>query len=255
MPSQLLQNRPDIRQAERELAAAGLDVKVARARFFPALIINGGVGYEAFNPRYLLLTPEALIGNIAGGLVAPLINRKAIQAEYLNANARQLQAVYNYQRVVLNAFTEVINRVSMVENYGKSIEIKKQQLHSLEASVEAANSLFQNARVDYMDVLFAQRDLMEREKGLDRDQEGATVCRRERLSSPRRQRLFVAVVQLATAASSPRLPYRSFLETLKSTRIIRDAMTAPACLHNDCTGVDKLPILGSNPRADSRARE
>ena len=53
VPAQLLQNRPDIRQAERELAAAGLDVKVARANFFPQLAITGGVGYQAFNPRYL----------------------------------------------------------------------------------------------------------------------------------------------------------------------------------------------------------
>ena len=53
VPSQLLQNRPDIRQAERELAAAGLDVKVARANFFPRLDITAGVGYQAFNPKYL----------------------------------------------------------------------------------------------------------------------------------------------------------------------------------------------------------
>ena len=99
LPSQLLQNRPDIRQAERELAAAGLDVKVARVRFFPLLTITAGVGYEAFNPRYLFITPEALIANVAGDLVAPLINKKAIKADYLSANARQLQSVYNYQRV------------------------------------------------------------------------------------------------------------------------------------------------------------
>jgi outer membrane protein TolC len=51
VPAQLLQNRPDIRQAERELAAAGLDIKVARAHFFPKLDITGRVGYEAFNPK------------------------------------------------------------------------------------------------------------------------------------------------------------------------------------------------------------
>ena len=107
------------------------------------------------------MTPEALIYNVAGNLVAPLINRKAIQAEYLSANARQLESVYNYQRVILNAFTEVVNRVSKVENYSKSIEIKKQQLESLEASVDVATKLFQNARVEYMDVLFAQRDLLD----------------------------------------------------------------------------------------------
>lgn len=158
-PAQLLQNRPDIRQAERELAAAGLDVSVARAQFFPRVDITGGVGYQAFNPRYLFVTPDALIASVAGNLVAPLINKKAIQADYMSANARQLESLYNYQRVILNAFTEVVNRMSMVENYGKSIEIKKQQLESLEASVDSATKLFQNARAEYIDVLFSQRDL------------------------------------------------------------------------------------------------
>ena len=100
-----------------------------------------------------------MIANVAGNLLVPLINKKAIKAEYRSANARQLQSVYNYQRVILNAFAEVINRLSKVENYRKSIEIKKQQLESLEASVEAASRLFQSARADYVDVLFAQRDL------------------------------------------------------------------------------------------------
>jgi len=146
LPAQLLQNRPDVRQAERELVAAGLDVKVARAHFYPRIDIAAGVGYQAFNPQYLFLTPESLIYNVAGNLVVPLINTKAIQAEYRSANAKQLQAVYNYQRVILTAFTEVINRVSKVENYRKSIEIKKQQLQSLQALVDIASKLFQNAR-------------------------------------------------------------------------------------------------------------
>ncbi len=161
VPAQLLQNRADIRQAERDLAAAGLDVRVARANFYPSLNISAGVGYRAFNTRYLFSSPESLIYNVGGDLIAPLINKKAIQAEYMTANAMQLQAVYNYQRVVLNAFTEVINRLAKVENYGQSIEIKKQQLAALEASVENATQLFQNARAEYVEVLLAQRDLME----------------------------------------------------------------------------------------------
>lgn len=159
IPSQLLQNRPDIRQTERELAATGLDVKVARANFYPRLIINGGVGYEAFNAKYLLITPEALIYNLASDLAAPLANRKAIQAQYVTADSRQLQALYDYQRTILNAFTEVINRINKVENYGRSIELKKQQVDSLERSVNLATQLYQAARADYVDVLFAQRDL------------------------------------------------------------------------------------------------
>jgi outer membrane protein, multidrug efflux system len=161
VPPQLLQNRPDIRQAERELEAAGLDVKVARAHFFPRVDITGSVGYEAFSPKYLFNTPEALFYSLAGELVAPLINKAAIRAEYKTANAKQLQAVYDYQRVILNAFTEVVNRLSMVQNYSRSIEIKRQQLQALQASVEVANKLFQAARAEYVEVLLAQRDLME----------------------------------------------------------------------------------------------
>lgn len=160
VPSQLLLNRPDIRQAERELAAAGLEVKVARAQFFPSGAITASVGYEAFNPKYLF-RPEAIFANAAGELMAPLINRRAIEANYLTANARQLESVYNYQRIILAAFTEVVNRVSKVEKYRRSLEIKKQQLESLEAAVETANKLFQNARAEYGDVLFSLRDLLE----------------------------------------------------------------------------------------------
>ena len=160
-PAQMLQNRADVRQAERELQAAGLDVRVARARFYPALNLRAGVGYEAFNTRYLFDSPDSLIYNVGGDLIAPLINKKAIQADYLTANAEQLQAIYDYQQTVLTAFTEVVNRLSKVENYGKSIEIKREQLASLEASVDSATKLFQSARIEYMDVLFSQRDLME----------------------------------------------------------------------------------------------
>lgn len=160
-PAQMLQNRADIRQAERELQAAGLDVRVARARFYPALNLRAGVGYEAFNTRYLFNSPDSLIYGVGGDLIAPLINKKAIQADYLTANAKQLQAIYDYQQTVLTAFTEVVNRLSKVENYGKSIEIKKEQLQALESSVDNATKLFQSARIEYMDVLFSQRDLME----------------------------------------------------------------------------------------------
>ncbi len=161
VPSQLLQNRSDIRQAERELQAAGLDVKVARARFYPSLGISAGVGYRAFNTKYLLTSPESLIYNVAGDLVAPLINKKAIRADYLTANAIQLQAVYNYQRTILTAYIEVINHIAKVENYRQSIEIKKDQLDSLVGSVDSATKLFQNARGEYLDVLLSQRDMME----------------------------------------------------------------------------------------------
>ncbi|PQO26504.1 TolC family protein [Blastopirellula marina] len=162
VPAQLLSNRRDIRAAEREIAASGLDVLVARARFYPRFDISAGIGYEAFNPRYLF-DPGAFIANAAGELVAPLINKAAIRADYLNANARQLQAIYDYQRTVLNAYTEVVNSMTKVENYRRSVQVKQGQVAALEQSVSVASDLFNNARpeVEYMDVLFAQRDLLE----------------------------------------------------------------------------------------------
>jgi outer membrane protein, multidrug efflux system len=160
IPAHLLQFRPDIRAAEHEVAAAGLEVAAARARFFPRLDLTATVGFEAFEPKYLF-DPEAFVGRIAGDLVQPLINFSAIKADYGSANARQLQAIYEYQRVVLNAFTDVVNYLAKAQNYGESVEVKKLQLGSLESSVSIATDLFQNARADYVDVLFSQRDLLE----------------------------------------------------------------------------------------------
>jgi NodT family efflux transporter outer membrane factor (OMF) lipoprotein len=160
LPAQLLQSRPDIRQAEQELTAAGLDVLVARARFFPRFDITAGLGWEAFNPRYLF-DPGAFVANAAGGLMLPLINRAAIIADYQSANARQLQAVYNYQRIILEAFAEVVTQLNAAENFQRSVDLRKQQLEAQAASVDSATKLFQAARVEYSEVLFAQRDLLD----------------------------------------------------------------------------------------------
>ena len=161
IPSELLQNRADIRQAEREVAATGLDVKVARTRFYPSLNLTGGLGWNAFSTGYLFQTPQSLVYGVGADLVGPLINKRAIQAAYSTANAKQLQAIYNYQQTVLQAHIEVVNYLTKVENYRRSIEGKKQQLEALEASVDAATNLFQNARAEYVEVLLAQRELME----------------------------------------------------------------------------------------------
>jgi len=161
LPPQLLANRPDIRRAELELAAAKLDLKVARANFYPALRINAAVGFQAFNPSYLLKAPESIIFSLAGDLVAPLVNRNAIKATYNSANARQLQTVYNYERTILHAYVEVANQMSNMSNLGKSYELKAQEVEALTQSVTISNNLFRSARADYMEVLLTQRDALE----------------------------------------------------------------------------------------------
>jgi outer membrane protein TolC len=161
LPSQLLQNRPDIRQAELELAASKLDIKVARAHFYPSLGISAGIGLQAFNPSYLTKTPESLLYNLVGDLTAPLINRNAIKATYYSANAKQLQAVYEYERTILNAYVEVVNQLSNLDNLQKSYNLKAQEVEALTESIKISNTLFRSARADYMEVLLTQRDALE----------------------------------------------------------------------------------------------
>lgn len=161
VPSELLINRPDIRRAEYELEAAKLNVKVARANFYPSFGIKAGIGLSAFNSKYLTSTPGALLYNLAGDLVGPLINRNAIKAAYNNANSRQLQTVYEYEKTILNAYIEVVNELSNIENLQKSFENKNDQVISLTRSIEISNKLFQSARADYMEVLLTQRDALE----------------------------------------------------------------------------------------------
>tara|TARA_R110002050_G_scaffold59259_2_gene132664 strand:+ start:132105 stop:133535 length:1431 start_codon:yes stop_codon:yes gene_type:complete len=161
IPSQLLQNRPDIRQSEMQLTASKLDVKVAKARFYPSLGISAGIGLQAFNPSYLTKTPESMLYSLVGDLTSPLINRNAIKAIYNTANAKQIQAVYNYERTILNAYVEVANQLSNINNLEKSYNLKLQEVEALIQSIEISNLLFRSARADYMEVLLTQRDALE----------------------------------------------------------------------------------------------
>lgn len=160
IPSQLLANRPDIKKAEQQLAAAKLDVLSAKTNFYPSFKITAGLGLQAFNPTHLI-HPESFLYNLGGDLMAPLINKNAIKANYLNANAQKVQAVYNYERSVLNAFIEVVNQLNAIENFTKSYETKLKEVDILNNSVGISNSLFRSARADYIEVLLTQREALE----------------------------------------------------------------------------------------------
>jgi len=161
IPSQLLANRPDIKKAELELAAAKLDVKAARAEFYPSLDISASIGTQAYKPSYLATLPESLLYSIIGDLTAPLLNRTSIKAEYKSASSRQIQAVVNYQRTVLNAYLEVVNQMSNIGNLQKSYDLKAGQVNALTQSIDISNDLFRSARADYLEVLMTQRDALE----------------------------------------------------------------------------------------------
>jgi multidrug efflux system outer membrane protein len=160
IPSQLLENRTDVKQAERQLLGAKLDVKSAKAEFYPSLRITAGVGYQAFDPQYLI-KPQSILYTLAGELVAPIINRNAIKANYYSANSKQIQAVYNYEQTILRAYVEVVNQLSNIGNLKKSYDLKDKQVQALTQSIDISTGLFKSARADYMEVLLTQRDALE----------------------------------------------------------------------------------------------
>ncbi|MGB3948142.1 MAG: TolC family protein [Bacteroidia bacterium] len=160
IPSQLLSNRPDIRKAEFNLVAAKLNVQVARANFYPSLGISANVGFQAFNPAFLI-NPQSMLYNIAGDLMAPLINRNAIKAAYSTSKAQQIQAVYSYEQTILNAYVDVLNQLAKLNNYSESYKTKSKQVDILMQSVGIANNLFNSARADYAEVLLTQREALD----------------------------------------------------------------------------------------------
>ena len=113
------------------------------------------------HPRTGTGKPEIKKYDLAGDMVAPLINKNAIKASYFNANLQQIQAVYNYERSILNAHIEVVNQLSRIGNFAKSYETKSKEVEILTQSITISNNLFYSARADYMEVLLTQREALE----------------------------------------------------------------------------------------------
>ncbi len=160
-PAQLLENRPDVKRAELELAASKLDVKAAKAEFYPSLGLKAGVGLQAFNLKYFITSPQSIFYNLAADLVAPLVNRNAIKAGYFASGSKQMQAQYDFERAILVAYTEVVNQLAMIDNLNSSYDLRSQQVETLNQSINISTSLFRSARADYMEVLMTQRDALE----------------------------------------------------------------------------------------------
>jgi outer membrane protein, multidrug efflux system len=161
VPSQLLNNRPDIRQAELELAATKLDVKSAKANFYPSLAIDAALGLRSFNASKLATMPESMFYTLGAGLMQPLVNRNAIKAYYYTANSKQIQAVYDYEQTILTAYIEVANQLSNINNLQLGFALQSQQVQALTQSTDISIQLFKSARADYMEVLLTQRDALE----------------------------------------------------------------------------------------------
>ena len=116
IPSQLLNNRPDIKQAELELQASNFDVKAARAEFYPSFNMGATLGFSAFKPSYLLRTPESMMYSLVNDITGPVVNKSAIKAAFNTANALQIEALYTYQKTIINGYMDVSNQLSNFQN-------------------------------------------------------------------------------------------------------------------------------------------
>jgi multidrug efflux system outer membrane protein len=161
LSSELLRNRPDIREAELMVKASKYDVEAARAAFFPTLTLSAGVGFQAFSPQFLFTTPESLVYNALGGLVAPLINTKALNAQLQGATAMQVQAMYHYQRTILDAYVEVVNGLKSIRNTQEALAFKKEQKAALLRTAETADLLYRAGKASYLEVLLAQQSTLQ----------------------------------------------------------------------------------------------
>jgi outer membrane protein, multidrug efflux system len=149
IPSQLLSHRPDIREAEFQVAASKYDLKAAKAAFFPNINLSAALGFQAFNPQFLFSAPASIGYSALGGLIAPLINMNSLKSQFNTAKANQLSAMYNYQKTILNGYVEVVNELSNIQNLQNINSIRKEQNAVLTASVETSTELYKTAKANY----------------------------------------------------------------------------------------------------------
>lgn len=161
LPVDLLDNRPDLKQAALKVESAKLNVKSVKTQFYPSLIVDANLGYRAFNAKHFLDSPESVFYNIAGNISAPLINRQAIKADYFSANNEQVKSIYDYELTFIKAYVEVANQLSWVNNLKNIYDLKSKQTKTLAESFDISNTLFKAARIDYLETLLTRRDYLE----------------------------------------------------------------------------------------------
>lgn len=161
VPPAMLENRPDIRAAALELAASKTDLNAARALFYPSLNIGAGLGTQAFRPDFLVTKPASIAYNLAGGMMAPLVNKRTIRAEFNRADAYQLEALATYQQTIVNAFTEAYNQVAFLKNLEQQLALKTEQVAAIENAVGISGELFRSGRANYLEVLTAQQNALD----------------------------------------------------------------------------------------------
>lgn len=166
IPASLLLQRPDVQRAELELAATKADVKAARAAFLPGLTITPYAGFNAFKAGLLFQSPASIAWGALGNLTAPIFNKKQIKAQYNISTANAWTAFYDYQQAIVNGYQEVASALNKVENQQEAYSLKSKEVLVLQQAVSTANVLFTTGYANYLEVITAQKSVLEAELAL-----------------------------------------------------------------------------------------
>ena len=162
VPAELLSRRPDVRQAELALAQTFYARNSAKAAFYPNLKLNGAIGWTT-GAGTIVLDPGSLIANLLGSITQPVFGRGINKARLQKAQAQYDQAAYAFRQSLLDAGVEVNNALTMWQTAKKRVELDKKQILNLQAAVWNTQLLMKHGNADYLEVLTAQKNLLQAE--------------------------------------------------------------------------------------------
>jgi len=165
LPSELLQRRPDVVQAEQQLVAATARIGVAKAERFPKLSLTGLLGVAS--PHLTdFVSPATSFGVLAPVLTGPLLNAQTLGFQQRAVEAQARQAVAQYEQTILVAFREVEDALVGVSTAREQAAAQERQVNALRSALHLANLRYKGGLANYLDVLIAQRSLFVTELAL-----------------------------------------------------------------------------------------
>lgn len=162
LPIQLLANRPDVRQAEWNLAQAYYATNAARSAFYPSLTLSGSTGWTN-NVGGVVVNPGSWLFSAVGSLMQPLFNKGTNIANLRQAKARQEEALLLFQQSLLDAGKEVNNALTRWQSARIRMDYVNQQIMTLQEAVRKTELLMQHTSINYLEVLTARQRLLEAE--------------------------------------------------------------------------------------------
>lgn len=163
LPSDLLRRRPDVRRAERQLAAATARIGVATADLFPSFSLTGSLGREASRAGDLG-DPDSRVWSIGPNLRWPLLDWGRVRNDIEVQGTREEQAFIAYEQVVLTSLREVEDALVAFSREQERRTALAGAVASNQRAVERADELYKNGSTDFLNVLQAQRDLFSSEQ-------------------------------------------------------------------------------------------